>query len=180
VKLRIEDITSKVKHIAFGEPEDEINCLLARGPVQDYRLDGAVAVRLSHYRSGVDLIFEGMLSAPAQGVCGRCAETFHTVTQRHFRFVVAPAPVGRTADRDSRIEDLEFSYYRGEHVDLSPLLSEQVILSLPIRPLCDENCRGLCAGCGANLNRDSCRCEGRPAVTIRKTEHRLSVSRALH
>jgi uncharacterized protein len=162
VKLRIEDVTSEVKHIAFTHPEDEINSLLTQGPAQDYRIEGAVAVQLSYYRSGADLIFEGVLHAPALGVCGRCAESFHAVNHRQFRFVIVPASPAGVGAYDPRVEDLEFSYYSGEHVDLSPLLREQVILSVPIRPLCEESCRGLCAGCGANLNSESCRCHTQP------------------
>ncbi len=180
MKLRIEDITSQVKHIAFSEPEGEINRLLAQGPAQDYRLEGAVAVELSHYRSGADLIFEGVLSTPAIGVCGRCAEPFHAVSRRHFRFVAAPATAGGGGRREARIEDVEFSYYSGDQIDLSPLLNEQVILSLPIRPLCAESCRGLCAGCGVNLNRDSCRCETRPTGARPTAVRSLNASRVLH
>jgi uncharacterized protein len=41
---------------------------------------------------------------------------------------------------------------------MAPLIAEQVMLALPTRPLCSENCRGLCGKCGANLNGDACNC----------------------
>ena len=47
----------------------------------------------------------------------------------------------------------------GEVVDLESLLREQIILMLPLKPLCDENCKGLCPHCGANLNREKCTCK---------------------
>ncbi len=158
MKLRVEDITEEVKYLAFSEPEEEVNHLLRQGPVCDYQLEGPVAVELSYYRCGTELIFQGALSASALGVCGRCAESYQAVNYREFRFVFAPAPASSSLEADASGEDLELTYYNGDTVDLSPLLREQVILSLPIRPLCEENCRGLCAGCGANLNRETCRC----------------------
>jgi uncharacterized protein len=57
-----------------------------------------------------------------------------------------------------RGDDLGMSYYASDEIDLAPLIGEQVLLALPTRPLCAENCRGLCGQCGANLNRDTCHC----------------------
>jgi uncharacterized protein len=44
--------------------------------------------------------------------------------------------------------------------DISPRVMEAVILEMPIRFLCDENCKGLCSGCGVNLNSGDCDCDG--------------------
>jgi uncharacterized protein len=43
-------------------------------------------------------------------------------------------------------------------LDLGELLREQFLLALPMKPLCDDGCRGLCPECGANLNRTPCGC----------------------
>jgi uncharacterized protein len=55
---------------------------------------------------------------------------------------------------------LGLSYYSGDEINLEPLVREQVLLALPTRPLCAEDCRGLCGGCGMDLNTESCRCSG--------------------
>ena len=44
-------------------------------------------------------------------------------------------------------------------LDLAPLIREQIWLDIPMKPLCDPNCKGLCPHCGINLNRESCTCE---------------------
>lgn len=157
MKLRIEDITAEAKELALDEPVAEINRLLERGPIREYHLTEAVAVALSYYRSGMDVVFSGALKAPAEATCARCAEQFLTSCTRSFRFVLAPKAAGEP-DGDLRAEDLEFSFYEGEEIDLSPLIREQVLLALPTRPLCKEDCRGLCPQCGANLNREACGC----------------------
>jgi uncharacterized protein len=157
VKLRIDDITAEAKELALDEPVAEINRLLERGPIREYHLTEAVAVELSYYRSGMDVVFAGALKAPAEATCARCAEQFATSCARSFRFVLAPKAVGEP-DGDLRAEDLEFSFYEGEEIDVSPLIREQVLLALPTRPLCKEDCRGLCPQCGANLNREACGC----------------------
>ena len=48
-------------------------------------------------------------------------------------------------------------------IDLLELAREQIILSLPEKPLCDEECKGLCTSCGADLNEETCTCEPEPA-----------------
>ncbi len=61
-------------------------------------------------------------------------------------------------------DDLDLDYYTGETVDLESLLREQIILMMPLKPLCDEDCKGLCPRCGANLNREACTCSSRRIV----------------
>ena len=56
-------------------------------------------------------------------------------------------------------EDLNFSAYDGEVLDVDELVREQVLLAIPSHPLCSSDCRGLCSGCGRNLNKLQCRCE---------------------
>ncbi len=54
--------------------------------------------------------------------------------------------------------DLTQSFYEGTEIDLTPLMYEQIMLALPTRPLCGEECRGLCPQCGINRNTGQCAC----------------------
>ncbi|MGH7486548.1 MAG: YceD family protein, partial [bacterium] len=56
-------------------------------------------------------------------------------------------------------EELDVEYYSERAVPLKDLALEQVQLSIPMKPLCDEKCLGLCPTCGANRNREACKCE---------------------
>lgn len=158
MKLRIEEITAEAKELSFEEPEGEVNRILEKGPVHEYRIEGPISVTVSCYRAGTELFFSGGLHAPTRAVCARCAEEFAAPSGRDFRFVLAPRVVGFGKESDLRDEDLEFSLYEGDEIDLSPLIREQLLLSLPTRPLCREDCRGLCPRCGANLNYSQCGC----------------------
>lgn len=55
--------------------------------------------------------------------------------------------------------DLDVSIYDGERIDINELVREQILLNLPARQLCEENCAGLCETCGANKNTENCSCE---------------------
>ncbi len=173
MRLRIDDITAEAKSISFLQPEEQVNRLLTLGPVREYRAGGPIAVRLQHYRAGMELFFEGEISAQVLASCARCAEEFASRSERPFRFVLAPRAVGDGADGGLRAEDLEFSLYDGEDIDLAPLIAEQLLLGLPSRALCRDDCRGLCPGCGTNLNLHRCVCEPRAE------DPRLAVLRSL-
>jgi uncharacterized protein len=58
-----------------------------------------------------------------------------------------------------RNDDLDVSIYDGEKIDLTDLVREQILLDLPTQILCQEDCKGLCQKCGANLNEVNCNCE---------------------
>jgi uncharacterized protein len=158
MRLRVDDITAEARELTFPEPENEINRMLGVGAVRDYRLDGPVQVNLTYYRAGTELFLQGEISAAAHGSCARCAEEFDASRMRSFRYVLAPRSIGDDAAAAMRTEDLEFTLYDGDEVDLSPLIREQALLAYSTRPLCREECRGLCSRCGVNLNEGSCAC----------------------
>ena len=59
-------------------------------------------------------------------------------------------------------------FYQGDHIELAPMLREHIILASPMQPLCRENCAGLCARCGKDLNEGPCQCPTEaPSTAIR-------------
>lgn len=173
MRLRVDEITAEARRVSFAQSEEEVNRRLSQGPVHEYRASGPITVTLTHYRAGMELFFEGELNAQMTASCARCAEDFRTPLERPFRFVLAPRAVGDGGDGSLRTEDLEFSFYDGEEIDLGPLIAEQLILALPSRALCREDCKGLCPRCGVDLNVESCDCE------FEAPDPRLAVLRTL-
>jgi len=173
VILRIDEITAEAREVSFLQSGEDVNRRLAQGPVHEFRVGGPIAVDLSYYRAGMELFFEGRLSAPMIASCARCAEEFSASYVRQFRFVLAPRAAADEDDGEVRTEDLEFSLYDGDQIDLAPLIAEQLILALPSRALCREDCQGLCPSCGTNLNLHRCGCEQQAG------DPRLAVLRAL-
>src|SRR5229473_2297783 len=147
MKLRVDDITAEAK---------EINRTLTEGPVREYLVEGPIAVAVSYYRAGAEVFLTGELTAHTMARCARCLEEFSAPSTRPFRYVLTPR-VMDDGDDDER-EDLEYSVYDGEEIDVTPLIREQMLLALPTRPLCSDDCRGLCPRCGANRNERDCGC----------------------
>lgn len=101
----------------------------------------------------------GTVAAELELPCSRCLEPFRLPIAASFDVRYLPASAASAdVEREVGREDLETSYYRNDEIDLSELLREQFYLALPMKPLCGEDCRGLCAQCGTNLNADTCDC----------------------
>jgi len=76
-----------------------------------------------------------------------------------------PTPVKSDAEIEEENDGDDRYLYQGDHVELAPMLREHVILAAPMQPLCRENCAGLCARCGKDLNEGPCQCPAETAPT---------------
>ena len=101
----------------------------------------------------------GHLSTRLRVQCCRCGEGCDTDLDVAFdlRYVSEALSTG-TNDAEIDNEDLTVAFYRDDQIDLRQLISEQFYLGLPMKPLCQEDCRCLCAACGKNLNFADCGC----------------------
>ncbi|HEV7734974.1 MAG TPA: DUF177 domain-containing protein, partial [Candidatus Binatia bacterium] len=90
-----------------------------------------------------------------------------------FTLVLTPRAAAVDEPGELGSDDLGICYYDGDEIDVSAIVHEQTILALPTRPLCAEECRGLCPQCGTNLNADPCGC------SVTATDPRLAVLRTL-
>jgi uncharacterized protein len=100
--------------------------------------------------------------------CGRCLEPFTLPVQSGFRYTLVPARDDEDQKAELADEDISFGYYQDDLIDLDALIYEQIMLQVPIKPLCAEACRGLCVQCGANLNAAPCAC--RPGAVDSRLE----------
>lgn len=103
-------------------------------------------VRISRTREGLLLQVNG--TAEIQTVCVRCLEEFYLPVKFEFEELYQ-FPNRYREETDLLLPD-------DGYIDLSPLFREYLILALPIKRLCQEDCLGLCEICGVNLNQNNC------------------------
>ena len=92
-------------------------------------------------------------------VCDRCLEEFEQTIEDTGRVVFS-------SDQDligSHEDEIRMHDPRAQEIDLTEDIRDLLLLSLPAKLLCREDCHGLCAGCGANLNVENCRCTAKQA-----------------
>jgi len=92
--------------------------------------------------------------------CARCLEPVEQALGGEFDLLFRPLGVDSDAsERAISTPETEIGYYQNGGLVLEDVLREQVLLSLPARTLCREDCKGLCRHCGQNLNSESCTCD---------------------
>ncbi|HEY3151038.1 MAG TPA: DUF177 domain-containing protein [Candidatus Binatia bacterium] len=173
MKISVDEVPQFPKEIRFSESIEELKETYRQSNNRDFGFPPRLDVDLVYYRSGQEIFFSGRFSGWFTGCCGRCLEAYNFTLDKEFEFILTP----RSSQSDRRAEelrreDLGLSYYSTDEIDLAPLIAEQVMLALPTRPLCSDNCRGLCASCGVNRNRETCSCSkatGDPRMAIFRT-----------
>ena len=102
----------------------------------------------------------GQLETKIELQCARCLEPVVEEVQRPFDLFYSPMPkVAKPEEERVKDLDADIGFYAGDGLFLTDVLVEQVLLAVPMKAICRNDCRGLCAACGANLNHEECRCE---------------------
>ena len=119
-----------------------------------------VGYDLNLNRDGSTVQVEGHVEASVEASCSRCAKRFPIAIDRTFEEVFASASERQgVLPTELDAKDLDLDYYEGDAIDGLQLLAEQILLGLPMKILCVEQCKGLCAKCGADLNQTECDCK---------------------
>jgi DUF177 domain-containing protein len=106
-----------------------------------------------------DIRLAGSLKTRLGQACARCLEPVLVDVDHEFDLLYRPQ--GTDAGREElsvTSAEAEISYYQGEGLLLEDALREQVLLAVPLRVLCREDCKGLCPHCGKNMNTEPCSC----------------------
>jgi len=156
MKIQLHDILAVETPLDYPEPVEELNKTLG-GSQGDYQFTEPLQVHVTFSRSQLDLFFDGEVRGRANATCGRCLESYALDVAQDFSIVLTPK-TRLTGEIELAPGDLTQSFYEGSEIDLTPLVYEQILLALPTRPLCGEECRGLCPRCGINRNSGRCSC----------------------
>lgn len=159
MKFRLEDISQEGQEAVFNENEEWLEDRLAHETFRFFYFVAPIKLHLHLRRSGRIVILMSKLEFTVKWVCARCLDSFVRNMKAEFTTTLRPKPDRPLApEMELTREDLETEFYEGEEIDLTNLLQDQVLLTLPPKVLCKEDCRGLCPKCGKNLNREVCQC----------------------
>ena len=103
-------------------------------------------------RTGEGILIQGEFYTTAEMDCIRCLEDSQVGVNGFVEELFYYPPSG-APEFDS------FSMGEDGNVDLGPLIRQEALINRPMQPLCQDDCKGLCIECGANLNTDPCDCE---------------------
>jgi len=165
----IIDLQAITEEMEFSEVLQEGWWQPRNGDDQILGLDAPLRVRAKVSKAVDKFLVQGTIRGGVRIRCDRCLEPYHRDLESLFHvYLVAPGKGADGEEIELLDEDMEVDFIKGDTIDLSDIIREQIYLSLPMKSICKESCRGLCSVCGANLNESSCLCgnaEGHPAFS---------------
>ena len=123
--------------------------------------EGPLRAHLAISRHGNEVLVRGEVAVEVGLECARCLRSFSTAVESALETYLEEAK-GRGDDEggDLTEEETDIELLEKGVIDLRTMIAEQIHLSLPVKPLCEEDCRGLCSRCGIDLNKETCSCVG--------------------
>lgn len=160
MKFYIKDIAPEGRKISCTLEDAQVRAFLTAGGVE--LVDAPTFMQLDLQLSKMDetVIVRGKIHGEYSVTCGKCLGAARIVVDEPDLILtfLPPTQMKHGDDEELSAEDLDVLLHDGEELDLEPVLREQMILALPIAPLCREDCQGICATCGAELNFEKCKC----------------------
>lgn len=120
---------------------------------------GPVSARLVVSNTGAVLLAQGEVAGKLGLTCDRCLELFEYAFLLPFEETYRPVPGGEEIGPGCGREEAESVPFSGDLLDITPEVLNGVILALPMKALCRDDCPGLCPHCGSNLGVGQCSCE---------------------
>jgi uncharacterized protein len=125
---------------------------------------------------------KGRLETTVRLNCSRCLESFDMPVRQRFTLRYShnipvdlhPSDAGGI---ELTAENIGLIFYGEGTIDFRAAIQEQVVLAIPYKALCSEGCKGLCPGCGADLNNENCRCRSAQTVGPFSVLKNLKLSR---
>lgn len=120
--------------------------------IEPARIGGEVSRVEGGYSLGARLAWRGQLE------CSRCLEPYEFAHEEKFSLLLYPRTAVASPELSLDREDLDACFYDDPVVPVAPIVEERIQMAIPMKPLCREDCRGLCAQCGSDLNVSECSC----------------------
>ena len=151
MKIIVSEIEDEGLRIAFDEPIESNSFL---------RPAGAVKAELALNRIDKELNIRGNISVTVTLQCSRCLAEFNKAIDLDVDLTYLPVEeMSREEIHEIARDESEIGYYRDDEIDISDVIKEQLLLNLPMKPLCIDECKGLCPVCGTDLNLQQCNCK---------------------
>jgi len=164
VLIRLENIKPEGLFLDFEEAAENFPVLRELSATGECSFPGRVKVRLKLFRIGETVEMKGLAVTPALFSCSRCLDDVEVDISTDFSLIYFPEKGPKEEEEEpDEIElaedDLGVVYFSGDTIDPLEAVQEHILMALPLQPLCEEGCKGLCPQCGNNLNRETCSCD---------------------
>lgn len=166
MKILVSRIPSEGIQQTLTEKEGWVKEIVLQATQNRFLSDQPIRGSLSVSETAKNISVKGEIHFSILATCDRCLKDYEIPMDIFFDRVLSPlfeSKRQKTMEKELDIElteeDIGFSYYEGEEIDLKPIIQEQIVLAQPMRYLCKKECKGLCPTCGIDRNLKECSCE---------------------
>jgi len=153
MKLNVEEISKKIRHYSVKESA------FSSVTEKDDWFSAGIEVAISR-RDEDSFAVEGEFEGSRRVACDRCGELVEQKLVRSFSYLATTRKeeISDLQNVEVREEEVNTLYLQELVIDLGEILQEQADLAVPVKTLCSDDCKGVCPGCGVDLNRRICSC----------------------
>lgn len=143
-------------HVPYGVSTVEVTCGSEEIHLESdgVRFTGPIVAKLRLFKQNDEVFVNAELSVAIELECARCLSPVHRILGGTSENQYRPLPEAARY----LLDDMGIRYYSGEYIELSDDFRESLLLEIPPRALCSEDCKGLCPHCGQDLNKGECNC----------------------
>ena len=167
MKIDVQHIPPQGMTLSYEKPAKAFAILKEMMERRECDVIDPISIELDLQPEKDTIRIRGRVATTLRLACSRCLVDFNSPLKNRFTLRYSrqiPQDVGSpdATDVELTAEQIGLLFFRGDEIDPTDAIAEQVILALPYKPLCDEACKGLCPHCGIDLNHRICRCSVEP------------------
>lgn len=165
MKIIVSEIPENGMELELSETIESDSFLKILSPVHAFiRVD----------KKDSEIFLKGTANVKVQQQCSRCLKIFDVDLKIDIDTLYRPSKeINIEEHYELKSDELDTGFYRNDEIVVDDLLKEQILLNLPMKPLCSDQCKGLCPKCGADLNITQCNCE------VSEVDERLAILKQL-
>ena len=155
MRIELENLEVGKGSFAHTYQPDELDLMDDR-----LRLEQPASVTGRIRTSGSEVRVSGKIDARVEVECDRCLKALEVPVSAKFALeYITGQQYESTHVAELSTEEMAVSVFDGETIDVDEIVREQILLAVPDRALCNDDCKGICSNCGTDLNSGNCNCE---------------------
>lgn len=159
LRVKLDEIPPEGLSLEWKEEPDALSGYLENLSDIDFRFEKPLEAQATVKKLGQSVLIKGSLKATLQLRCVRCLKDFSYPLASSFELTLYPLKgMDFKEEAELSASELDANFYEGGEIHLSEIACEQIFLEIPIQPLCQDACKGLCSHCGKDLNLSACDC----------------------
>jgi len=163
--IRLDGIKESGYHLSCKRNKDWIKNIFSDIKDINFTFVDDISIQIEVFRTGKNVFVSGLLNTTVELSCIKCLDDFDLPVEAEFHYNLCPSDEKELLlEKEINKADLDLFFYQGDIIDIVPLVREQILLNIPLYPLCHETCKGICPQCGSNLNHSLCQCDKEEAA----------------